>query len=377
MHGWGMCSVIISTRRPNPAQSQSASPPASNRNAHPLSTLSRVWESLMFRGLYKLFLAGALTVALLVAWTSWFAISPMSMGGKGIEFSIKQGSSLRGATRQMMEAGIPLTAWQFNLLARVNGAGTSIKAGSYLAEDGISPWDLLGKITRGEFSMAEVVFIEGWTFAQMRSALRGHPSITNETASMTDVQVVARLGLPGVHPEGWFFPDTYLFPKGTSDLTILELAHSAMRKQLESAWQGRKQGLPLRTEYEALILASIVEKETGRREDRPHISAVFLNRLRLGMRLQTDPTVIYGMGDRFDGNLRRRDLVTDGPFNTYLRSGLPPRPIAMPGRESLQAVMHPAQTDALYFVARGDGSSEFSRTLDEHNRAVRRFQLRR
>lgn len=331
----------------------------------------------MFRVLYRLLLAGLVSVVLVAGWTVWVAVSPMTMAPGGIEFSIKQGSSLRGATRQMIEAGIPLTAWQFNLLGRVSGVGTSIKAGTYLAEDGIAPWELLGKISRGEFSMAEVVFIEGWTYSQMRSALRAHPSIANETGSMTEAQIAARLGLPGSHPEGWFFPDTYLFPKGTSDLAILELAHSAMRKQLESAWQGREQGLPLRTEYEALILASIVEKETGRREDRAHVSAVFLNRLRLGMRLQTDPSVIYGLGDRFDGNLRRRDLETDGPFNTYLRSGLPPRPIAMPGRESLQAVMHPAKTDALYFVARGDGSSEFSKTLDEHNRAVRKFQLKR
>lgn len=331
----------------------------------------------MFQVFLRLLLVCGLAVVLLAGWTVWFAMSPMKVGVPGIEFSIKQGSSLRGATRQMIEAGIPMPAWQFNLLARISGVGTSIKAGTYLAEEGIAPWELLGKISRGEFSMAEVVFIEGWTFAQMRSVLRAHPWITHETGNMTEVQIVSRLGLPVGHPEGWFFPDTYLFPKGASDLAILELAHSAMRKQLELAWLGREQGLPLRSEYEALILASIVEKETGRREDRGHVAAVFLNRLRLGMRLQTDPTVIYGLGSRFDGNLRRRDLETDGPFNTYLRSGLPPRPIAMPGRESLQAVMHPAQTDALYFVARGDGSSEFSRTLDEHNRAVRKFQLKR
>lgn len=331
----------------------------------------------MFQVFFRLLLACGLAAALLGGWTVWFAMSPLRLGEAGIEFSIKQGSSLRGATRQIVDAGIPMSAWQFNLLARVSGAGTSIKAGTYLAEDGIAPWELLGKISRGEYSMAEVVFIEGWTFAQMRSALRAHPGITNETGSMTEAQIVSRLELPGGHPEGWFFPDTYLFPKGASDVAILELAHSAMRKQLELLWQGREQGLPLRSQYEALILASIVEKETGRREDRGHVAAVFHNRLRIGMRLQTDPTVIYGLGSRFDGNLRRRDLETDGPFNTYLRSGLPPRPIAMPGREAIRAVMHPAQTDALYFVARGDGSSEFSKTLDEHNRAVRKFQLKR
>jgi len=186
---------------------------------------------------------------------------------------------------------------------------------------------------------------------------------------------MAKLGAPGVLPEGMFFPDTYVFAKGASDLAVLARARGAMKKQLESAWAERAPDLPVTDPYEALILASLVEKETGRAGDRAMIAAVFANRLRLGMKLQTDPSVIYGMGERFDGNLRKKDLVTDTPFNTYTRRGLPPHPIAMPGLASLAAVMHPAQTDALYFVSRGDGTSEFSRTLVEHNRAVAKYQM--
>lgn len=331
----------------------------------------------MVKALARLLAFASLAAVLLAGWMAWFAFTPIRLAGAEVEFSIRPGSSLRAATRQMIEAGVAMPAWQFILLARLSGVGTSIKAGPYAVEEGISAWQLLGKISRGEFSMSDIVFIEGWTFAQMRAALRVHPAVLNESGGLGDAQIMARMGMPGDHPEGWFFPDTYRFPKGESDLAILAGAHAAMRKQLESAWQDREQGLPLRSPYEALILASIVEKETGRREDRPHIAAVFLNRLRLGMRLQTDPTVIYGLGSRFDGNLRKRDLETDGPFNTYTRAGLPPRPIAMPGRESIHAVMHPARSEALYFVARGDGSSEFSKTLDEHNRAVRKFQLKK
>jgi UPF0755 protein len=201
--------------------------------------------------------------------------------------------------------------------------------------------------------------------------------LIHESSALSDEQIMARLGSAGQHPEGWFFPDTYLFAKGESDLLVLGRAHQAMLKQLESVWQQRAAGTPLRSSYDALILASIVEKETGRREDRGMIAAVFLNRLRAGMRLQTDPTVIYGLGARFDGNLRKRDIEMDQPFNSYTRDGLPPRPISMPGRESLMATIHPAASDALYFVSKGDGGSAFSRTLDEHNRAVQKFQLKR
>lgn len=331
----------------------------------------------MLKAIKRFLILAILGAVGLAAWITWFAISPVKLTGPSVEFSIRPGSGSRTATRQIVEAGVAMPAWQFNLMTRAIGNDAGIKAGSYEVSEGVTPWQILGKITRGEFSMSEVTFIEGWTFLQMRSALQSHPALTHETSGLSDEQIMARLGSAGQHPEGWFFPDTYLFPKGESDISVLERAHQAMQKQLQSTWQQRAPGTPLRSPYEALILASIVEKETGRREDRGLVAAVFLNRLRTGMRLQTDPTVIYGLGTKFNGNLRKRDLETDHPFNSYTRDGLPPRPISMPGLESLKAVMNPASADVLYFVSKGDGSSAFSRTLDEHNRAVQKFQLKR
>lgn len=331
----------------------------------------------MRKVLKRLLLPAIAGLLALSVWTLWFAVSPVKLSQSSVEFSIRPGSGSRAATRQMIDAGISIPAWQFNLLIRLSGNETGIKAGSYAVQEGATPWQILVKITRGEFSMAEVVFIEGWTFRQMRAVLQAHPALVHDSASLSDGQIMAMVGSPGQHPEGWFFPDTYLFAKGESDLAVLTRAHQSMQKQLQSAWQQRAAGLPLRSPYEALILASIVEKETGRREDRAMIAAVFLNRLRTSMRLQTDPTVIYGLGTRFNGNLRKRDLEADQPYNSYTRDGLPPSPIAMPGKDSLLAVMNPATTDARYFVSRGDGSSEFSRTLEQHNRAVRKYQLKR
>ncbi|CAG0964884.1 partial Endolytic murein transglycosylase, partial [Rhodocyclaceae bacterium] len=218
---------------------------------------------------------------------------------------------------------------------------------------------------------------EGRTFRQMRAILDAHPDLKHDTTSLTDQEILAKLGATEPHPEGLFFPDTYLFAKQSSDLDVLRRAYRAMQSRLASEWEGRSPSLPYRTPYEALIMASIVEKETGTGTDRPKVASVFVNRLRRGMLLQSDPTVIYGMGERFDGNIRKQDLTTDTAYNTYTRSGLPPTPIAMPGLASLQAALHPPATDLLYFVARGDGSSEFSRNLEDHNRAVARYQTRR
>jgi UPF0755 protein len=265
--------------------------------------------------------------------------------------------------------------WKFILLARANGASGSVKAGSYQVSAGVTPLLLIRKIMRGEVAQAEVLFVEGWNFRQMREAMNAHGDLKHDSASLSEAEIMAKLGAPEVFPEGMFFPDTYVFAKGASDIAVLARAHRVMKRQLESAWSKRAADLPMTDPYEALILASIVEKETGRSSDREMIAAVFMNRLRRKMKLQTDPSVIYGMGERFDGNLRKRDLLTDTPFNTYTRRGLPPHPIAMPGLASLAAVMHPAQTDALYFVSRGDGTSEFSRTLAEHNRAVAKYQM--
>jgi len=319
------------------------------------------------RGLKAIFLLLSACGLAFVGWMVWFALSPVSLASSPLEFSIRQGSGLRGAVHQIQDAGVAV-------LARANGAQGRIKAGSYQVVSGLTPLQLLRKITQGEFAQAEVVLIEGWTFRQMRAELDIHPDLRHDSANLTDVQIMEHLGNPGVPAEGMFFPDTYVFSKGESDFAVLARAQRVMQKRLEAAWARREPQLPVQTQYEALILASIVEKETGVATDRGMVAAVFANRLKMGMRLQTDPTVIYGLGDKFDGNLRKRDLTSDTPFNTYTRMGLPPHPIAMPGAASIEAVMHPAKSDVLYFVSRGDGSSEFSRSLADHNRAVNKYQ---
>jgi UPF0755 protein len=308
-------------------------------------------------------------------WLFWFALSPIVLPAPTLDFSIREGSTLRGATRQLVEAGVPLPEWKFILLARVNGASGSVKAGSYQVAEGITPFLLIRKIVRGEYAQAEIVFPEGWTLRQMRELMSAHQDLKHDTANLEAAEIMEKLGEPGAFAEGLFFPDTYIFAKGSSELAVLARARGAMKSQLAAAWAKRDADLPVADEYEALILASIVEKETGHSGDRAMVAGVFANRLRRKMKLQTDPTVIYGMGERFKGNLRKRDLERDTPFNTYTRLGLPPHPIAMPGLASIAAVLHPAKTDALYFVSRGDGTSEFSKTLVDHNRAVARYQL--
>ena len=309
------------------------------------------------------------------AWMLGFALSPIELASPEVEFSIRPGSTLRGATRQIIAAGVPIPAWEFNLLARAYGASANLKAGSYQISAGVTPLLLIRKVTRGEYAQTEILFVEGWTFRQMRDAINAHADLKHDSAQLSDAEVMAKLGAADMFPEGMFFPDTYVFAKGSSDISVLAHAHGTMQKQLQSAWAQRATDVPVADMYQALILASIVEKETGRETDRALIAGVFTNRLRLGMMLQSDPTVIYGLGEKFDGNLRKRDLLADTPFNTYTRRGLPPHPIAMPGLASIAVVMHPAKTDALYFVSRGDGTSEFSRTLIEHNRAVAKYQM--
>lgn len=281
---------------------------------------------------------------------------------------------MRSAITQMQEAGIEVQPTVLAWLARLNRAETGIKAGSYSVKQGVTPLQLLGKLTRGEVTQGELTLVEGWSFRQWRQRMDKHPDLRHETTGLSEAQIAERLGQNIAQLDGWLFPDTYLFDKQSSDLDLLARALRAMQRKLDSEWEQRDQGLPYKTPLEALVMASIIEKETGQAADRAMVAAVFVNRLRKGMLLQTDPTVIYGLGENFDGNLRKRDLQADTPYNTYTRSGLPPTPIAMPGLASLQAALHPAASDVLYFVARGDGSSEFSRTLDEHNRAVNRYQ---
>lgn len=311
-----------------------------------------------------------------LGWMGYFATQPLALQASPLDFTVKAGSTLRSASRQIEEAGVAMPAWQFTLLGRALGKAAEIKAGSYQLAEGVTPLKLLEKLTRGDVTQAEIVLLEGWTFRQMRAALDAHAHVRHDTAGLTERQIMEKLGAEGT-AEGRFFPDTYLFAKGSSDLEVLKRSYRQMEKLLLTEWERRQANLPYASPYEALIMASIVEKETGQSQDRAQIASVFINRLKKCMLLQTDPTVIYGLGERFDGNLRKRDLQADGPYNTYTRTGLPPTPIAMPGLASIQATLHPARTDAYYFVARGDGSSQFSRTLEEHNRAVAKYQLRK
>ena len=307
----------------------------------------------------------------------WYSGQPLALGTNSVDFTVTPGSSMRSAARQAASV-LPVHADLLVLLARLSGRDTQIKAGSYEIENGITPQGLIDKLTRGDVTMQELAIPEGWTFRQFRAALDAHAGVTHLTRGLDDAAVLARLALADgpAHPEGWFFPDTYLFAKGAKDVDILRRAHRAMKKRLAGEWERRAPNVPYASAYEALIMASIVEKETGQAKERPQIAGVFVNRLRRGMLLQTDPTIIYGLGVSFDGNLRKRDLTTDGPYNTYTRGGLPPTPIALPGLAAIQAALKPARTDALFFVARGDGTHEFSATLEAHNRAVNKYQRR-
>lgn len=311
------------------------------------------------------------------AWFVQFAFTSVAIPAQSRDFNVEQGVSLRAVSENFANAGLVSDGPRFLLLARLLGKAADVKAGSYSVGESVTPYQLLGKIVRGEFAQAEIRFIEGWSFRQVRLALDQHPAVRHDTEGLPDARILERLGIKEESAEGLFFPDTYLFSAGTSDLAILRQAHLRMMAKLEANWEQRASGLPLSSSYEALILASIVEKETGRDDERKTIAAVFINRLNRGMRLQTDPTVIYGLGEAFDGNLRRRDLQTDHSHNTYTRRGLPPTPIAMPGEASIRAALNPASSSAIYFVSRGDGSHEFSNTLVEHNRAVNKFQRSR
>lgn len=326
------------------------------------------------RLLIKVFLLISLVVGAVAGGVWWWANQPLNLRSSPLDFRITAGSSLRSAITQMQVAGVDIQPSLLTLLGRANKAETGIKAGSYSVNQGITPLQLLEKLTQGRVTLGQTTLVEGWTFRQWRARLDNHPDLRHDTRGLSEAQIIERLGVSLPSLEGWLFPDTYLFDKQSSDLDLLARAIRTMQLKLENEWAGRVDGLPYKTANEALVMASIVEKETGREADRTQVAAVFVNRLRKGMLLQTDPTVIYGLGESFDGNLRKRDLQTDTPYNTYTRAGLPPTPIAMPGLASLRAALHPAVADVYYFVARGDGSSAFSRTLDEHNRAVNKYQ---
>lgn len=312
----------------------------------------------------------------ITAGSSWFTARPLQLRSDPTAFSIPVGTSLRGAAAIIEAAGVELPAWQLELLGRLLGRSSKIKAGNYEIEGGLTAVGLLDKLTKGDVLLSELLLVEGKTFRQLRAALNEHPDLSHDTLKLSDQQILKAIGAKETHPEGLFFPDTYLFGKGTSDLDILRRAYKTMQPKLAEAWAKRDPMTPLKNPYELVVLASVVEKETGLAADRGPIAAVFTNRLRRNMMLQSDPTVIYGLGDKFDGNLRKVDLITDTPWNTYTRVGLPPTPIAVPGVASLLAASKPPPSDMLYFVARGDGSSEFSASLDEHNAAVAKYQKR-
>ena len=318
--------------------------------------------------------AGVLMVVGLVAW--WLN-RPLPLAQPHVELSIEPGTSPRDVAQAWVQAGVQADPRLLYEWFRWSGDARRIRAGSYEIDADTTPRRLLAKMVQGDEVLEVVRLIDGWTLRQFRQALAAAPSLNPVTREMSDAELMAALGAPGVPAEGRFFPDTYAYSRGVSDLTVLKRAHAAMERRLAEVWEQRAADLPLKSPQEALILASIVEKETGTAADRPLVAGVFTNRLRIGMPLQTDPTVIYGMGTAFDGNLRKRDLQTDTPYNTYLRAGLPPTPIAMPGLASLRAAVQPARTPALYFVARGDGSSAFSENLADHNRAVNQYQRQR
>lgn len=328
----------------------------------------------LLAGLFVLALVSGLGV---VFGFLWWTDRPLTLASPTLELSVEQGATPRAVAQDWVDAGVQTSPRLLFEWFRWSGQARQIKAGSYEITTGITPSKLLAMMVRGDESLAAVKLIDGWTFKRWRQEMARAEGLEMTTQGMSEFDIMAALGSPDLPAEGQFYPDTYAYAKGNTDLAVMRRAHRAMQKQLEEAWTQRSPASPLKTPQELLILASIVEKETGHESDRGLVAGVFINRLRVGMPLQTDPTVIYGLGDAFDGNLRKVHLLTDTPYNTYTRRGLPPSPIAMPGKAALLAAARPDATRALYFVAQGDGRSAFSETLTDHNRAVNRYQRNR
>ncbi len=323
-----------------------------------------------------LLLFGLLLVAAAVGGLAWYANAPLALPSPQVEITLEEGTTLKALAGQLQKQGVVQSAWLFSLLGRLTGQASQLRAGAYLLDGPMSPWQLYAMIREGKSLQSSVRFIDGWSLVEVRAALNSAPDLRHDTAAMSNVQLAAALGIREPTPEGMFFPDTYFYAPGSSDLDVLRRAYALEEQKLAAAWAARAPGLPYQSPYQALIMASLIEKETAQADERPMIAAVFLNRLRLNMKLQTDPTVIYGLGSRYDGNLTRADLETDTPYNTYTHYGLPPTPIALAGEAALLAALHPAHSAALYFVARGDGTHQFSDTLAEQNAAVYRYQIR-
>lgn len=323
-------------------------------------------------------LALSITAAVLAGgWLIYYAIMPLKLQPSSQEIVIQPKSGLRSIANQLVAQGVLKEPWRFILLAKLLHKEQYLQAGSYTLNKNISPYHLLLSLNHGKTTQGSITFIEGRTFEQMRQKLAINDAVKQTIGGLSEQDILSQIGSSYSVAEGLFFPDTFYFDRNKTDIELLKISYNAMQSKLEKAWQNREQNLPYKNSYEALIMASIIEKETGKADERPMIAGVFVNRLRLGMRLQTDPTVIYGMGLRFDGNIRKKDLSIDTPYNTYTRSGLPPTPIAMPGLAAIEAALHPADTKALYFVGRGDGSHAFSNNLAEHNRAVVKYQLKK
>ncbi len=315
----------------------------------------------------------------LAGWDAWtFLYSPFTVSERQV-FRVEPGSSLRAISRKLVADRIllwPHHAFYLVCYGRFRGEDSRIKAGEYEVLPGMTPAQLLQNMAQGKTYQHTLAIIEGWTFRQMMKAVAADSDLQHSLSDVSPEAVMKAIGHPGEHPEGRFFPDTYLFPTNTTDVEFLRQAYQAMSRILDEEWTARMQDLPMKSPYEGLIMASIVQRETALSTERFEIAGVFVRRLKLGIRLQTDPTVIYGMGDSFDGDIRFADLRRDTPYNTYTRDGLPPTPICLPGRDAVHAALHPADGNSLYFVARGDGSHQFSATLEEHNAAVRQYQLK-
>ena len=331
----------------------------------------------MVRVFTRLLMFALLLATLAIGAAAWWLHNPMRLnlpaGSQVLDLEIEPGTRAAQVAEAVVASGADVNVMLLQAWFRVSGQARQIKAGSYEITPGATPRSLLSMVVRGDQTLKSITLVEGWSFSQVRTALQKAELLAPDSIGLQPEMIMEKLGKTGIHPEGRFFPDTYSYAKGSSDLAVLKRAAKAMDKRLDAAWALRSADTPLKTRDEALILASIVEKETGKPTDRAQIAGVFTNRLRINMRLQTDPTVIYGLGDAFDGNLRKRDLLADTPYNTYTRGGLPPTPIAMPGKAALLAAVQPAPTKALYFVARGDGTSQFSANLDDHNRAVNKY----
>ena len=321
-------------------------------------------------------IVGVLAVAWGVIEYENFITTPLAFGGKTLHYEVKPGTGVMKIAQDLDQRGV-IKHWIYLVgLARLEGKAHLIKAGEYEFQNGITPVKLLDQLVAGQVVEHALTIVEGWNFKQLMDAIKQNTAITHTLSGMDGMQIMAKLGWAGQHPEGHFYPDTYHFSKGMTDVAFLQRAYRAMEQRLATEWDTRNAGLPLQDPYQALILASIVEKESALPDERKRIAGVFIRRLQKGMKLQTDPTVIYGMGSNFDGNLRRADLTTDTAYNTYLHTGLPPTPIALPSAAAIHAVLHPEPGNSLYFVARGDGSHEFSASIDAHNKAVKKYQLK-